>query len=465
MVVADTAMLSKYAHLCEVPVRPARWLTESVRDHRLKSPDLYRFCTPSAETCLRAPPSSSKRRYNYSEFRVEVNYDLKSQSAKRRKVVDYSLSSGSTASDQSDSIVKNLFPVLKISRPPSTVRHSEAVETVSSPSARPRRWACEIRPTMSDTDFPMNAKICELLGVVQEAYALKKDHFRTLGYQRAIAKIRSLPHEVLTIDDVRSLGGETSIGSRIERKITEIITTGRLLQAETVLNNSENVAVKTLCDVWGIGPVKAMGLVAEGITSIEQLRAAVRKNDSLLDLNQKIGLKHYEDLLHRIPREQVAELEYYVRRIVKRVDSSIDIKVAGSYLRGKKSCGDVDILVYGSSQKLKKAFPEITKRMKKDGVLTDDLVHGAGKYFGIFKFPGRRHGRIDLFAVPHEQYPYALLTYTGSAVFNSHQGLQKVCRTNYSRTRVEPPIRVRDEKEIFLLLDIPYVPPSARSIS
>lgn len=453
MVIADAAILKKYACLSHVPVRQARWLSDSVRDHRLKSPDLYRFSTPSDETCFRTPPSSSKRRYDYNDCRTEVDYELDLKSTKRRKVPDSSLSNGSKAFNRSDSIVKELFPEPKISRSPSSVRSSETAEVDSSSSERPRRWACEIRPTLSDTDFPMNAKICELLGVVQESYALKKDHFRAIGYQRAIAKIRSLPHEVLTIDDVRSLGSETSIGSRMERKISEIITTGRLLQAELVLNNSENAAVKTMCDIWGVGPVKAMGLVAEGITSIEQLRAAVQENDTLLDVNQKIGLKHYEDLLHRIPREQVTELEHYVRRIVKRVDSSIDITVAGSYLRGKTSCGDVDILVYGSSPILKRAFPEITKRMKKDGVLTDDLVRGPGKYFGIFKFPGRRHGRVDLFAVPHEQYPYALLTYTGSAVFNrydfynhssccSHPLTQKqiyASQGTISRLQSEPP--------------------------
>lgn len=281
-------------------------------------------------------------------------------------------------------------------------------------------WACEIRPWISDSDYPMNVKICQLLTIVQQTYDAKKHNFRANGYQKAIAKIRSITYEILTIDDVRQLAMENSIGARITLKIKEIVTTGRLLQAEAVLNNSDDTAVRTLCDVWGIGPVKAMSLVTQGIKSIAQLRHAANTDVQLLDKNQNIGLRLYEDLLCRIPRNEVQELELYVRRAVKHIDTSIDITVAGSYLRGKNTCGDVDILVHGPTDRLKQAFPRLKNNMRRSGVLTDDLIDGADKYFGVFKFPGRRHGRIDLFAVPSEQYPYALLTYTGSAIFNRY---------------------------------------------
>ncbi|CAN8074890.1 unnamed protein product [Agarophyton chilense] len=480
-VVADGAILSKYAHLCDLPVRPTRWLSDSLRDLRVKSPELYPGATPSTQTCLSIqslPTSGSKRNFNLTEFRAEVNLSANSQSAKRRKTSDDSENSSSVKLSKSV-VVRNLLPLFQDAEKETTDKLHPHSESSTICSGSHSRWACEIRPMLMASDFPMNCMICELLGIVQEAYALKKDHFRSLGYQKAIARIRTFSHEILTVDDVQSLSSEISIGARIQRKIIEIITTRRLLQAEAVLNNPQNIAVKTLCGVWGVGPVKAMGLIAKGITTITQLRKASGENKSLLDANQEIGLKHYEDLLHRIPRNHVRELELYVRKVVKEIDTSLNITVAGSYLREKQSCGDVDIMVVGSSEILKRAFPQVIERMKKKGVLTDDLIHGPGKYFGIFKFPGRRHGRIDLFAVPHEQYPYALLTYTGSAVFNrsmrakarkygyslSHRGMEKVCRTKHLRSQLEPSIQVQKEEDIFRLLDIPYVPPPARSIS
>ncbi|KAI0563793.1 DNA polymerase lambda lyase [Gracilaria domingensis] len=426
-VVADSAILSKYSHLCALPLRPTRWLQDSLRDLRIKSPDLYPGANPSPQTCLSVQPSPNpptKRNLNFTEFRAEVNYSTLSPPSKRRKISDASANSNYEKPEppsqkaEKPTVAKNLLPLFEDSERNSQVNNSSLALASTVRSGTISRWACEIRPMLTASDYPMNVMICELLGIVQEAYSLKKDHFRSLGYQRAIAKIRTLSYEILTTDDVDSLGVERAIGARMQRKIVEIITTRRLLQAEAVLNNPQNVAVKTLCNIWGVGPVKAMGLVARGITTISQLRKASAENKDLLDMNQRIGLKRYEDLLHRIPRRHVGELERYVRKITKQVDTSLDITVAGSYLRGKSSCGDVDIMVVGSSEKLRHSFPKVIKRMRQEGVLTDDLIEGPGKYFGIFKFPGRRHGRIDLFAVPHEQYPYALLTYTGSAVFN-----------------------------------------------
>ena len=52
------------------------------------------------------------------------------------------------------------------------------------------------------------------------------------------------------------------------------------------------------CKVWGIGPSKAQQLYKEGIKTIEQLR----ERTDLLNKNQRLGLKYYEDFLKKIPR-------------------------------------------------------------------------------------------------------------------------------------------------------------------
>lgn len=282
------------------------------------------------------------------------------------------------------------------------------------------KWACELRTGMVQSDFPTNNHICELLSIVQAHCDAKRETFRAIGYQRAIARLRTLEYEVLSADDVRRLEDEPYIGKGMATKIWEIVTTGRLQQAEAVLQDGNYVALQALCGVWGVGPVKAMSLIAAGIQNIDELRAAVKVDPGLLDRCQTIGMHRYEDLLQRMPRSYVAELEVYVRRIVKSVDAAVDITVAGSYLRGKPMCGDVDILVYGDRRRVHNALPKIRDVMRKGGVITDDLVEGDGKYFGVFRLPGRPHGRLDLFAVPREQYPFALLTYTGSAVFNRY---------------------------------------------
>lgn len=397
-IVADPILLKKYAHTTEIPLRPARWLSDSIRDLRIKPPDLYPQATPTPKATPVTPACTSKKR----PFSVAGVHDISTlpSTRKRRRL-----------STDKTSVTKKLFTT------PTRVQDIARNHTSAVQAAPQMNWACEVR-TAEKCDYPMNEKICVLLGILQENYAIKKDHFRALGYQRAIAKIRTLRHEILTVDDAKATGKEKAIGVKMERKIVEIVSTGRLQQAEAVLENPQNLAVKIFCDVWGVGPVKAMNLVAHGYKSIEELRQAVKQEPSLLDKNQTIGLRLYEHLLRRIPRKEVAELEMYTRKVVKNIDTALNITVAGSYLRGKASCGDVDIMIHGPTDILRRAFPRIKDAMRKSGVLTDDLIDGHDKYFGVFKFPGRPHGRIDLFPVPEEEFPFALLTYTGSAIFN-----------------------------------------------
>ena len=64
---------------------------------------------------------------------------------------------------------------------------------------------------------------------------------------------------------------------------------------------------------------------------------------------QKIGLKYHEDFLERIPRDEVTLLSDKVTQAVasifKSTASKINIVTAGSYRRGRETCGDIDILI------------------------------------------------------------------------------------------------------------------------
>lgn len=406
----DMTVVKRLSHLLDIPCLPHKWLSDSIRDQRIKSFQAYGHSPTKALITSPVTPSTPATRTNHDS--PDANYGIVDEIQSRKKMKQDNPDQKSITSNAADNLRKKLFQT-PVKRGPRLQVENET----QSPSKK-LKWACEVRTSFHESPFPMNDKICELLGIVQESYAIKKDHFHVLGYQKAVSKIRSLDYELLTKDDARRAGNENAIGEKIERKIVEIVKTGRLLQAEAVLENMDNKIVKEFCDIWGVGPVKAMHLVAQGIKSIAQLREEVKKRPHLLDKNQTIGLTLYEDLLHRIPREEVADLEMYVRKVVKKIDSTLDITVAGSYLRGKASCGDVDIMIHGNEGNLRNAFAKVSSTMKKSGILTHDLIDGPDKYFGVFKFPGRRHGRVDLFAVPNDQYPYALLTYTGSAIFN-----------------------------------------------
>lgn len=71
-------------------------------------------------------------------------------------------------------------------------------------------------------------------------------------------------------------------------------------------NDIQNKTVETFKNIWGIGPSLAMRLFMLGLRTVEELRNSRYK--SMLNRNQLIGLKYYEDLLPKIPREGVKQV-------------------------------------------------------------------------------------------------------------------------------------------------------------
>lgn len=102
------------------------------------------------------------------------------------------------------------------------------------------------------------------------------------------------------------------IGDKIAKKIKELLTTGKINKLETLQGEEKNIARGKLSEVWGVGPSKANELYGMGIKTIEELR----KHTDLLNRNQKIGLKYFEEFQQKIPREKVGKMFEFVRSVV-----------------------------------------------------------------------------------------------------------------------------------------------------
>ena len=79
-----------------------------------------------------------------------------------------------------------------------------------------------------------------------------------------------------------------------------------------------------------------------GLRTLDDLRA---RQAELLTRQQRIGLRHYDDFLARIPRTEVQEIESIVARVCCAIDPAFSAVACGSYRRGKATSGDVDILI------------------------------------------------------------------------------------------------------------------------
>ena len=143
------------------------------------------------------------------------------------------------------------------------------------------------------------------LETMEQGDIIRGEKFSALAYRRVINGLRPL-EAIRTIADIEGIKG---IGLKIKAKIQEILDTGRLEAAARTRSELKMDLYDQILRVHGIGPVKARELVTAGVTSIEDLRTKTR----LLNDVQVMGLKYYEDILLRIPREEMLAHEKWLK--------------------------------------------------------------------------------------------------------------------------------------------------------
>ena len=143
--------------------------------------------------------------------------------------------------------------------------------------------------------------------------------------------------------------------------------------------------------------------------------------------------------------------------------------MVGSFRRKKELIGDIDILIKGSPNFNLKDF---LKKMKDDGYILESLASGKNKFMGICKLKDNIPRRIDIL-VADSNYYFALLYFTGSYQFNIVMR-NKALEMGYSLSEYgfkdkttgklldEINNTVKNEKEIFKILDMKYVKPEKR---
>ncbi|XP_064079243.1 DNA polymerase lambda-like isoform X2 [Macrobrachium nipponense] len=279
-----------------------------------------------------------------------------------------------------------------------------------------QKFVCS-QPSSSQTKG-FNSHITTELEKLAAAYKSKNDTWRAVGYEKAISAIRNYPHEITSREEALQIRG---VGARLADKVAEIIESGKLRKVAEVCEGEEAQTLQLFMGVWGAGPTTAQSWYIQGFRTLDDLRSK-----ATLTRHQQIGLKYYDDINSRIPRDEVVEIENYVRDAALSIKKGLIVTVCGSYRRGKPTCGDVDVLIThpdGHSHSM--IFKPILQKLRDTGFLTDDLViqednGDQKKYLGVCLLPGenRKHRRLDVIVVPYSEHAPALMYFTGSAHFN-----------------------------------------------
>jgi DNA polymerase beta len=309
-------------------------------------------------------------------------------------------------------------------------------------------------------------KILDALEKLRQKELANKEPFKVRAYANVIKSLNAYENPINKIEDIKDIKG---VGTKIYDKIKEIIDTGELKQLEKYTVDIE--AINELTKVHGIGPTKANDLVKEnGITTIEELK----KHPELLNAVQKIGLKYVDDFQKRIPRAEMEKHATFILEIIKKLDPKLTAEVVGSYRRGAKDSGDIDVIIShdDNPENYDHIIKQIVDHMKKESYLTDDLAQGTHKYLGVCRLKRHRTSRrIDLLYATKNVWPFSLIYFTGSLDMNvvlrrvaldkglslSEYGFKKVG----SDALIKLPLYT--EEDVFKYLGFKYIPANERT--
>jgi NAD-dependent DNA ligase len=273
-------------------------------------------------------------------------------------------------------------------------------------------------PVEAESDKPMltgrlNEKLIDLVDTLGNMMAKKGEPFRSRAYKKAQESLIVYPDEI-NETNYQNLVSLPGVGETIIKKFKEYITTGTLRVIEREKNDPRNI----FSDIYGVGPKKAAEIVDKySITTLDDLR---KQQDNVLNEKQKVGLKYYEDILKRIPRSEVIEFDKILTEsfdLVKTSDARFEI--VGSYRRGAKNSGDIDVIITAEDRTV---FVNFVDKLVEKEIITHDglLSRGSTKSLVVAKLPGSNTARrVDFMYTSKSEYPFAVLYFTGSKFFNT----------------------------------------------
>ncbi|KAG8908737.1 hypothetical protein FRB99_002975 [Tulasnella sp. 403] len=228
-------------------------------------------------------------------------------------------------------------------------------------------------------------KLQELMHI-HETSRNPDDKWKVQAYRKAIRSLRRSFKRITKVEEARKLPG---IGEKTANKasldirrlsIAEIVRTGELRRLGYE-RTEERAVCLLLCGIYGVGPKIAYNWYQRGIRTLDDVRE--RKNGLELTDAQKIGLEHYDDLQHRMPRAEAAAIFDKIKSEAFNIDPRLRLEIMGSYRRGSPDCGDIDILLTrpaDDGRSHKGVLPRLLHALFQRGIITHTL--GEPDYSG-----------------------------------------------------------------------------------
>src|SRR5438477_4766923 len=315
-------------------------------------------------------------------------------------------------------------------------------------------------------------RVAEILTDIGTLLELKGENpFKTRAYENAARTLESLTEPLEKLIAENRLSEIKGIGEGNQKKITELVTTGKLPYYDD-LKASVPPGLVEMLQIPGLGPKKVKALNDKlGIETIEQLESACQsgKIAGLDGFGEKTQSKILEGIQFKrayASRHLLSDALSVAEPILESLRGHPDVircGSAGSVRRFKEIIGDIDLLASSKKPASVIGFfttqPGIASVSAKGDTKATVILQG-----GI---------QADLRVVSDAEFPFALAYFTGSKEHNivmRQRAIERGLRLNEyglfkSKEETRDPkllVPCRTEEEIYQKLDLPHIPPELR---
>ncbi len=299
-----------------------------------------------------------------------------------------------------------------------------------------------------------------------------ENDFRVRAYTNAARLLSQFQGDFKSTVAAGKLGDIRGIGDALAEKISTLVNTGRLPYLEE-LRASVPAGLLDILRLPGIGPKKVKAMHSElGIDSIAKLKAACDAGEvaKLKGFGEKTqekilaGIKFLDTVGQRVRIDQAEPVAEAILARLRATPGVIRAEVCGSLRRRRDTTKDIDIVASS-------ADPEaVTAAFAKFPEVVQVAGQGPTKCSVVVQLPGEGNKPItlnsDLLVVADDQFPFAVLHFTGSKEHNirlRQRAIERGWSLNEfslgSETKLVP---AKSEADVYLALGLPLIPAELR---
>lgn len=291
-----------------------------------------------------------------------------------------------------------------------------------------------------------------------------ENDFRCRAYHNAAQAIEQYEGDLSEAIAQNTLGEIRGIGETMKAKITEIAETGKLMFHEKLREEVPDAVVQML-RIPGLAKKKIKALRDElNIASLADLQAACERGDvaRLKGFGDKTQAKIMEGIAfvgqmgNRQLLPDAEEAAAPLLKLVRAIPGVQRSELCGSLRRRRETVADIDVLASAKEpEKVLDAFvhaPNVQQVLGRGPTKASVLLYNGTQ--------------ADLRVVDDVSFPFALHYFTGNKDHNITMRQRAIDRglklNEYSLEGNGKKLAAKDEKELFRLLDLDFIPPEMR---